>query len=134
MEICCAPGARDAGSIVLGWLTKLTVTLSLVGLVVFDGISLVSANFTAADRAGTAARAASEVCQSTKGNVQKAYDAAYAVALENGDVVDTAGFSCLTDGTVSLTYRREAATLVMEKVGPLRRFTTVTASGTARPA
>ena len=127
-------GTDDTGSIVLGWLTKLTVTMSLVGLVVFDGISLVSTNFTASDRAGTAARAASEVCQSSKGNVQKAYDAAYAVALENGDAVDTEGFSCLADGTVTLTYRREAATLVMEKVGPLRRFTTVTATGTARPA
>lgn len=124
----------DSGSIVLGWLTKLTVSLSLVGLVVFDGISLVSANFTAADRASAAARVASDACQSSKGNVQKAYDAAYGVALENGDVVDTEGFSCLADGTVTLSYRREAATLVMEKVGPLRRFTTVTATGTARPS
>lgn len=124
----------DTGSIVLGWLTKLTVSLSLVGLVVFDGISLVSANFTAADRASAAARVASDACQASKGNVQKAYDAAYGVALENGDVVDTEGFSCLADGTVTLSYRREAATLVMEKVGPLRRFTTVTATGTGRPS
>lgn len=128
------PGAGDTGSIVLGWLTKLTVALSLAGLVVFDGISLVSANFTAADRAGTAARAARDVCQATKGDVQKAYDAAYAVALENDDVVDTVGFSCLADGSVSLTYHREAATLLLEKVGPLQRFTKVSATGTARPA
>lgn len=124
----------DSGSIVLGWLTKLALSLSLVGIVAFDGISLMSTKFTAADRAGAAARAASEVCMSSKGDVQKAYDAAYAFAAENGDTVLAEGFSCAAGGVVSLTYSRQAATLIMERIGPLKEHTTVTATGSARQA
>lgn len=124
----------DAGSIVLGWLTKLTLVMAGFGLVAFDGISLVTTHFTAADKAGEAARAASAECVSSKGNVQRSYDAAYAVALEAGDAIDTEGFSCLVDGAVRLTYRREAATLIMEKVGPLKKYTTITATGEASRA
>ena len=124
----------DSGSIVLGWLTRLVLVLSLVGLVGFDGISLVVAKYTAADRATTAARAAAEACQSSKGDVQKAYDAAYAVALEFGDAVDTEGFSCAPTGAVALTYHHEAATLLVEKVGPLKHLTDQSATGEAAPA
>lgn len=121
----------DAGSIVLGWLTKLTLVLGGLGLIAFDAISVGTAHLSAADKASTAARAASEVCVSTKGNVQKSYDAAYAVALESNDVIDTEGFSCVADGGVRLTYRREAATLLMSKIGPLEKYTVVTATGEA---
>ena len=124
----------DTGSIVLGWLTRLTVVLALVGLVAFDAISLVVAKYTAADRATTAARAGSEACESSQGDVQKAYDAAVAVALEFGDTIDTEGFSCLRGGAVALTYRHEAATLLVEKIGPIKGWTDQTATGESAPA
>jgi hypothetical protein len=124
----------DAGSIVLGWLTRLVLVLSLVGLVGFDAISIVVAKYTAADRATTAARAAAEACRSSKGDVQKAYDAAYAVALEYDDVVDTTGFSCAATGAVALTYRHQAATLLVEKIGPIQHWTDQSATGEAAPA
>ena len=49
---------RDSGSIVLGWLTKLVVVLLLVGVVLFDFVSVGVARMTASDDANTAAQAA----------------------------------------------------------------------------
>jgi hypothetical protein len=124
----------DDGSIVLGWLTRLVVVLSALGLLAFDGISLVVAQFTTADRAGIAARTASDACEASSGDVQKAYDAAYAYAVEMGDAVDTTGFSCLRSGAVSLVYRHEAATLLVEKIGPIKDWAARSATGEAAPA
>ena len=58
--LCPAPSARrepgdDRGGIVLGWLTKLTVALGLVGIVLFDAISIGSTMATVSD-AGTTPR------------------------------------------------------------------------------
>jgi len=47
----------DRGDIVLGWLTKLVVTLSLLGVVGFDLISLASARFQGEDHAQSVVRA-----------------------------------------------------------------------------
>lgn len=123
----------DRGDIVLGWLTRLTVTLAVLGLVLFDGVSLVAARFQAADAAGLAARAAAEEFRASK-DVQKAYDAAYAEVAEDGDTVGTQDFSVAPDGTVSLSVTRVASTLVLEKVAPLRRYTEATATGSGRPS
>lgn len=123
----------DRGDIVLGWLTKLTVTLALAGVVLFDGVSLVAARFQAADAAGAAARAAAEQYRDSK-DVQQAYDAAYAEVAAQGDTVGTQDFRVGADGSVDLSVTREASTLVLEKIAPLRRFTVVTAGGSGRPA
>lgn len=127
-------GPSDAGVIVLGWLTKIVLSLALVGLIGFDLISVTVANFSAGERGSTAARAASAACQASKGDVQQAYDAAFAVALEYADTIDTKNFSCLPNGAVSLDYRHEAATLLMSKIGPLKKYSTATVTSEAAPA
>lgn len=124
----------DAGVIVLGWLTKIVLSLAVVGLIGFDVISVVVANFSAGERGTRAARVASSACLASKGDVQQAYDAAYAVALEYADTIDTIGFSCVPNGEVSLVYRHETATLLIAKIGPLKKYSVATATSNAAPA
>ena len=121
----------DRGDIVLGWLTRLTVTIAVLGVLAFDGVSLVKARFSAEDSAQTAARAAAEVFRDTH-DVQKAYDAAYAVAVEHGATVDAPTFRPATDGSVTLTLRETAPTLVLRRVPPARGWADVAATVTGR--
>jgi hypothetical protein len=114
----------DDGFVVSG-LVKLALTLGVLAVIGFDLISLLVGSFTGADRASTALRAAVVVCDETRGtDPQKAYDAALAVALDYGDDVEADSFTCSTQqGAVTLTYTHEITTLLMEKIGPLKRFT-----------
>ena len=115
----------DAGFLVISGMTKVLITLAVLGVVAFDLVALGLAHFQAGDRAANAAREASTACRTTGATVQTGYDAAYAVALEKGDSIDTESFRCTPTGDVTLTYRLTASTLLVERIGPLRRFTDV---------
>ncbi|HEX5511395.1 MAG TPA: hypothetical protein VFX41_06745, partial [Actinomycetales bacterium] len=95
--------SRDTGDIVLGWLTKLVVVLSVVGLIAFDGISIATARLSVEDQATAAAREASRAFQQTR-NVQAAYDTAVATAIEADplNAVPPGAFRAQQDGTVTL--------------------------------
>ncbi len=123
----------DRGDIVLGWLSKLVVTLAVLGVIAFDLISLGTARFQAEDHAQNAVRAASEVYR-TPNDLQAAYDAAYAVVAEHGDTIDPQTFSVAADGRITLTLHRTAATMLVEKIGPLRPWADVERTVSARPA
>lgn len=122
----------DRGDIVLGWLTKLTVVLAVLGLLAFDGISLVRARFVTEDRAQVAARAAAATYRSGK-DLQKAYDAALAEVLADGASIDPESFAIAPDGAVTLTLRTTAPTMVIEKVSPIREWADVATTVTGRP-
>jgi hypothetical protein len=122
----------DRGDIVLGWLTKLVVVLGVLGVLGFDGVALVQSRFQAADRATAAASAAATDFATTK-DLQKAYDAAFAT-LADGDTIETKTFTVSTDGKVSLRLHHTAVTLLLHKVGPLKRYADVVGTGEARPA
>ena len=124
--------AEDRGDIVLGWLTKLTVVLALVGLVSFDAISLGVGRLRAEDSAAAAARAAVGAWRDTR-DVQRAYEAALAQTRPEESIAPTS-FSVAPDGAVTLTLQHTVTTLVVEKVGPLRSWATSSATTTARPA
>jgi len=123
---------RDSGSIVLGWLTKLTVTLVLTGVVLFDSVSVGVVRMSAADDANNAAQSASFEWQRSH-NLQLAYNAAVNTITNPNEDLLTRGFTIDADGTVHLLLRRTATTLVLYRVGPLKKYTTVTAHGEARP-
>ena len=122
---------NDRGDIVLGWLTKVMAVLAVLGVIGFDLISLGTSYFQAEDHANTAARAASDAHRAGS-NIQAAYDAALAEVVEHGDTIDTDSFAVGPDGRVSLTLRRTAPTLIMEKVGPLREIAEVKRTVTSR--
>lgn len=126
------PVTSDRGDIVLGWLTKLVVVLSLLGVVGFDLISLASTRFQAEDHAQSAVRAAAAAWSGPL-TLQAAYDAAVAEVVEHGDTIEAESFSVLPDGTVTLTLLRAAPTLVLEKVPPLEKHTQVRRTVSATP-
>jgi hypothetical protein len=123
----------DRGDVVLGWLTKVTVTLALLGLVGFDAVSLGAGQFQAEDHAQQAARAAVEAYRTTP-DLQKAYDAAVGEVLDDGDTIETEGFAAGADGSITLRLRREVPTLLVEKIPPLRDLATVIRTVTGTPA
>jgi hypothetical protein len=122
--------SRDSGSIVLGWLTKLMVVLLLVGVVLFDFVSVGVARMSATDDANTAAEAASSEWIHTH-DVQLAYNAAVEAVTNPAEHVLTRGFTISPDGSTHLLLTREATTLVAYRIGPLKKYTKVTATGEA---
>ncbi len=121
----------DRGDVVLGWLTRLAVVLGVLGLVGFDGISLVQARFQASDHATTAAVAAAEDYK-TNHDVQKAYNAAFAT-LSGDDSIETKTFAVAADGTITLRLHRTATTLVVGRIGPLKHWADAVETGTGMP-
>jgi hypothetical protein len=121
----------DRGGIVLGWLTKLIVVLSLVGLIGFDLISLGTTRLQAEDHAQAAARAAVEA-YSGPNTLQAAYDAALAEVVADGDSIEAQSFSFAADGTVTLTLHRTAQTLLVRKISALREHAEVSRTVTHR--
>jgi hypothetical protein len=122
----------DRGDIVLGWLTKLAVILGLVGLVAFDGISVVQGHFQASDRATTAA---SEAADDYKVNhdIQKAYNAAFAT-VTGDDTIETKTFKVDQEGTVTLRLHHVSTTLVLGRIGALKKYADAVETGTGRPS
>lgn len=121
----------DRGDIVLGWLTKLVVILGVLGVIGFDAISLVQARFQAADHATTAAVAAADDYRQNR-DLQRAYNAAFAT-VSGSDTIETKTFAVAADGTVTLRLHREATTLMVGRIGPLKHFADAVATGTGRP-
>jgi len=109
-----AEAGHDRGGIVLGWLAKLTVAIALVGILLFDAISVGSTAATVADQGSYAAHEASATWDKTK-DIQQAYLAAAAAAAEQNaeNVVSTKDFTVDPDGTVHLVVSRVAPTLVL---------------------
>lgn len=123
---------RDSGSIVVGWLAKLALVLGLLGLVAYDGLAVVIANFHAADRANAAAGEAADEIKRTRGDVQRAYDAATR-AVDSGDTVETESFTVRRDGVVDLYVDRDAKTLWLHRIGPLEKWAHARQAGTGSP-
>ena len=127
------PARADRGDIVLGWLTKVVVVLTLLGVCAYDGLSIVATKFSLADDGQSAAIAASTAWMQTK-DVQKALAAAQTSASDS-DVLDTVIPSSLVidpDGTVHLRLQREATTVLLNYIGPLKHWSMVTVAAEGR--
>lgn len=124
----------DRGDVVLGWLVKLTATLGFLGLVAFDGLSIVMVSMTLEDQAVVSARQAVDGVQQTP-TVQAAYLNAATAAIDADSLnrVDPADVVVAPDGSVTVTVHRTAATLVLQHFGPVRDWAERSASATAAP-
>ena len=121
----------DRGDIVLGWLTKLTLVLGLVGVVGFDAISLTLGKLEAADAAETAAREAMFTYRDGK-DVQLAYESALGAIPADGSVVlDPADFTVHSDGSVTVSVTHTASTFLVEKVSAASDWAVSSATATA---
>jgi hypothetical protein len=120
----------DQGGIVVGWLTKLVAGMAIVGLFLFDAISLGTGNLGARDDANSAASAASYSYHSNH-NATLAYDAAVAAVTNPYERIPAQSFFIEPDGSVKLTLLRQVQTLVLRHLGPLDDYTHLTVTGSA---
>ena len=125
--------ARDEGAIVLGWLTKLIVVLAVLGVLAYDGISILTANISTSDRANTLASEAADDVKGMK-DINKAYAVIVAEAEEHGDTIEPQDFRVGPDGHVTLVLRTDAASVWMTHVAPLRHLLKVHATGEGNPS
>ncbi len=116
--------ARDAGGIVVGWMTKLAVIAAIVGLIGFDAISVGLGHLSTSDDGGKAVQAASQTFQSSH-NLQQAYVAATR-AVNPNEVVNQAGFAVDPDGTAHLSVTNKVHTLVLFRLSVTRKWTVIT--------
>lgn len=124
----------DRGAIVLGWLVKLVLGLSVVGTLAFDGLSIASATVTLQDQASAAARAGADVLQQTP-TAQAAFDAATVAAVEadGANTLAPADVQVGGDGTVTLTLRRTTPTVVLRHIGWCSDWADRSATASAAP-
>lgn len=133
MHRCARRRSTDEGSITLGWLTRLVIWLAIIGVMGFDSISVGASRLAVIDDADTAVQAASTVWQRTH-DIVAAYNAAEAALPSKAtEKVLSTGFTGYPDGTVRLTVRRTARTMLLRDLGSLAHYatSTVTESGRA---
>jgi hypothetical protein len=125
--------ADDRGDIVVGWLVRVVASVAVVGVLLFDAVSVGAAKMSVTDQAAQAARAASDSWL-TRHDQQVAFDAAWKAATEANpaNTVDTKTFRVERNGTVHLTVERTAPTVVLQLVGPLRHWADVSSEGVGR--
>lgn len=124
---------RDNGSIVIGWLTKLVVAFAIIGVALFDSLSIGAARLGASDDANTAAEAAAADYH-TSHNVQSAYVAAVETLPSSSETIPAKQFVVEPDGTIELVLVRTTTTLVAHRIGPLKKYALVTVHAVAAPA
>jgi hypothetical protein len=110
--------ALDDGSIVLGWLARLTITLTLLGIVGFEVLSIVVARVSIQNYGQEAAQAAITSYQQYH-DPALAYAAAQVVADQNGAKIARRSFRMAPDGAVSFDISNTATTLVLYRVDRL---------------
>jgi hypothetical protein len=126
-----AAGEADRGDIVLGWLTKVIVVMSLIGLLVVEGLSITSARISGKDVANGVALAGSEA-YSAKKSAKTALRAAQAEALSHGAEVVPGTFLVARDGRVTVTVRQTAKTVLLYRVAQTRTWAQIDSDGNAR--
>jgi hypothetical protein len=122
---------NERGAIVVGWLTKIVVALAIVAVAGFDAVAIGASHVTLTDDANAAAEAANLAWNESHGNVQSAYDAAYAFAVQHNEQAPIQDFSVEKDGTVRLVLTKTTTTLVVHRIGPLKKYTKVSQPGSA---
>jgi hypothetical protein len=114
----------EAGGIVLAWLVRLVITMSLIALVVFEVVAIILTSVRTDDAAGEVARAA-VVAYGSSGSLERAGEAAVAIADDRG--VELTTFE--QDGaTVVIEVSAEAGTLLLHRLPGTEGLITRTAS------
>jgi hypothetical protein len=121
----------ERGDVVLGWLTRVVVVLALVTLAIFDTIAIASARFSVTDDANSAAEAANYAWNQNNHNVQEAYNAAASYADQHKESIAPKSFTIAPSGEVHLVLHRQATTLVVGHIGPLKKLANTTGKGSA---
>jgi phosphoribosylformimino-5-aminoimidazole carboxamide ribonucleotide (ProFAR) isomerase len=111
-----------------GWLLKLVVAFVVVGVIVYDGASIVSNFFTLDNKATEIAVDLSTAITSREvgpTETLKLEERAKQSAKESGARV--LGVEVAKDGSVTVRLRRRADTLVVGRIGPIEGWARATA-------
>jgi len=109
---------HESGSIVVGWLARITLVLAGLGLVGFELLSIAVAHVTVQDIAAQSAEAA-QATWADSGNPALAYQAAAAAAESSGASIPKRSFVVNSDGSMTFVVDKTATTLVVYRIGPL---------------
>ena len=122
----------DAGTIVVGWLVKLALVLTIFGVTAFDAVAVGSAHLNASDDANTAAAAAALDFQSSH-NAASAESAAQDAITNPNERIVPGSVQIAQDGSVTLSLQRKITTVVMYRIGPLKKYTVIRVKGEGTP-
>jgi len=119
----------ERGGILIGWIVKLMLSFVLVGFVLFEtGAVIVSK--VVADRVSIDAANEAALSYGKDGSREKARKVAEAFAAKNGATVEA--FEVYDDGKrVRVTVSKEATTLLVKRIGPLKRWAVAEATNSA---
>ena len=122
----------DAGTIVVGWLVKLALFLTIFGVAAFDAVAVGSAHLSTSDDANTAASAAAADFQSFH-NAASAQSAAKDAITNPSEQIVPGSLQIAPDGSVTLSLQRKITTVVMYRIGPLKKYTVIRVKGEGTP-
>lgn len=111
----------ERGDVIVGWFTKIVIILALVGVIGFEATSIGVAHVQTQDTAKAAARAGSREWKDSR-DVQRAYQAADAVAAADSGRIAPEEFVIHDDGSVTVTVEKEASSLVLVRFSFSRKL------------
>jgi hypothetical protein len=116
--------------VVIGWLTRVTVTLAVLGVLLFDGAALLVGRVSTADTADLAAQAAADTWSSTR-----SYKASLLAAqtAAGADEIVPDSLRIASDGSTVVAVHRELSTLAVQRVPRLEELGSVSETGRGRP-
>lgn len=116
----------NQAGVIVSWLAKLALILLILGLAVYEMGTVIYANYYAGEVASDAAGQANFEYRD-KHSSQEARRAAEAVVAEKN--VTMVAFDIDTSKReISVTVEKKADTLFIHNIGPLRKYTTATAT------
>jgi hypothetical protein len=128
---CSRLRADDSGSIVFGWLGRLTLTLTLLGVICFEVLSIVVTRVGLDDVGQTAGDRALTVYAETR-NPTSAYLAADQYAASEGATLVKKSFTVSDDAT-SFKLKKTAPTLLLFRLDATAQWAEVTTTIYAEP-
>jgi hypothetical protein len=131
--VCPGTDQRDRGDVVIGWLARIVIVLTVVAVLGYDGIQVTMAKVNSQSTANSAAAAGRDNFTRTR-DVHQALAAARANADSShpGDVIPAATFKIAKDGSVTLQLSEPIKTIVLHRF-PSDFLRTSTATGIAEP-
>lgn len=124
-------GNERSATMFTGWFIRLVGVLAVLGVIGFDGFSVVAAHLSASDDAQSVAQASANAYKIDP-TLQTALTAAEQ-ALPKGDTLVANSLTVNANGEVTLKVRRTAHSVLLHLTSQTKGWAVVTESGTADP-
>jgi uncharacterized membrane protein len=121
---------EEDGGIVTGWLVQMIAILAVIGLIVYEVVSIMVSNVSADDSAREVARAARDAYR-VEQSIDVAQERAEEIAMTRDVSVTLVDEE---DGFLVVEVERQAPTLLVHRIGPLEDLATTSAQSRVRLA